>query len=131
VINHLQDCAKDYRDLDRVYLPLDTLKMRGVSLETLGAGQATPALKAVIAEVAARNAALLQTSAAFAGSIRDLRLGLEVAIIQRFAEDLNSRLLVRDPLCEPVHHRKSEQLFLALGALGRFIGGRLGRKSAP
>ena len=23
VINHLQDCAKDYRELDRVYLPLD------------------------------------------------------------------------------------------------------------
>ena len=25
VINHLQDCGKDYRDLDRVYLPQDTL----------------------------------------------------------------------------------------------------------
>ena len=25
VINHLQDCAKDYRELDRVYLPLDVL----------------------------------------------------------------------------------------------------------
>ena len=23
VINHLQDCAKDYREIDRVYLPLD------------------------------------------------------------------------------------------------------------
>ena len=25
IINHLQDCGKDYRDLDRVYLPLDLL----------------------------------------------------------------------------------------------------------
>ena len=25
VINHLQDCAKDYRELDRVYVPLDAL----------------------------------------------------------------------------------------------------------
>ena len=23
IINHLQDCGKDYRDLDRVYIPLD------------------------------------------------------------------------------------------------------------
>ena len=26
VINHLQDCAKDYRALDRVYLPLDAMR---------------------------------------------------------------------------------------------------------
>ena len=26
IINHLQDCGKDYRDLDRVYIPLDGLR---------------------------------------------------------------------------------------------------------
>ncbi len=26
IINHLQDCGKDYRDLDRVYIPLDALR---------------------------------------------------------------------------------------------------------
>ena len=31
VINHLQDCAKDYRGLNRVYLPLDTLAAHGAS----------------------------------------------------------------------------------------------------
>ncbi len=29
VINHLQDCGKDYRDLDRVYIPQDRLKAAG------------------------------------------------------------------------------------------------------
>ena len=29
IINHLQDCAKDYRQLDRVYLPMDLLERAG------------------------------------------------------------------------------------------------------
>ncbi len=131
VINHLQDCGKDYRDLDRVYLPLDTMGKHGTDPSALRAEAATPALKAVIAELAAKNAELLKTSAAFAGSIKDLRLGLEVAIIQRFAEDLNTKLMTRDPLCQPVHHKKSDQILLALGAVGSFFGTRLGFKSAP
>ena len=44
VINHLQDCAKDYRRLDRVYLPLDTLAAHGASVEMLDAPKAPPAL---------------------------------------------------------------------------------------
>ena len=95
----------------------------------LDAPQAAPALKSVIAEVAAWNADLLKTSAAFAGAIKDTRLGLEVEIIQTFAEDLNTKLLTRDPLFQKVHHRKSDQLFLALKAFGRFFGGRLGLKN--
>ena len=32
VINHLQDCAKDYCELDRVYLPLDILAAHGTDV---------------------------------------------------------------------------------------------------
>ena len=70
-------------------------------------------------------------SAPFAARIRDTRLALEVSVIQRLAEDLNARLLVRDPLCERVHHRKTELPGLFLSAFGRFLGGRLGPKRAP
>jgi squalene synthase HpnC len=126
IINHLQDCAKDYRELDRVYLPLDILNAHGTRPEDLAAFRASPGLKAAIAELAARNAELLQRSAPFSPHIQDARLSLEVAIIQRFAEDLNGRLLVCDPLSEPVHHRKSDQIVLALWALGGFLGRRWG-----
>ena len=34
--NHLQDCGKDYHDLDRVYIPLDALAAAGASVEALG-----------------------------------------------------------------------------------------------
>ena len=37
IINHLQDCAKDYRELDRVYLPLDVLATHGTSPRALAA----------------------------------------------------------------------------------------------
>jgi squalene synthase HpnC len=125
VINHLQDCARDYRSLDRVYLPLDTMGEHGAMPEMLGAPRATPALRAVIAALACRNAQLLEQSAPFAAHIRDARLALEVSLIQRLAEDLNNKLLVRDPLSERVHHRKTEMAGLAVSAFVRFLGTRL------
>jgi squalene synthase HpnC len=37
VLNHLQDCADDYRLLDRVYLPTTDLAAEGIGVETLAA----------------------------------------------------------------------------------------------
>ena len=45
VINHLQDCAKDYRVLDRVYVPLDALDAHGVRVQALAASAASPELR--------------------------------------------------------------------------------------
>ena len=116
VINHLQDCGKDYRDLDRVYIPRDHLQAVGIGPEALAEPKASPALKSVIADLAGRTAVLLGQSRTFAGMIGDVRLRLEVAVIQRLAEDLNRRLSVRDPLSERVRHSKAEAAALALSA---------------
>src|SRR5216110_3563825 len=40
--NHLQDCGKDFRDLNRVYLPRDALALAGASVEELGAQKSSP-----------------------------------------------------------------------------------------
>lgn len=117
VINHLQDCAEDYRELDRAYLPTGMLALHGGSVEDLGARAATPGLRATIVEMAERTLELLNQSAPFAGMIRDRRLSAEVAVIQRLAESLTRRLLIRDPLSERVHHGKAEAGLIALGAL--------------
>src|SRR3979490_1613230 len=42
--NHLQDCGKDYKDLNRVYLPRDALAAHGVTVEALGGAKSQPAL---------------------------------------------------------------------------------------
>src|SRR6476469_2441247 len=42
--NHLQDCGKDYRNLNRVYLPRDARAAAGATVEALGEGRASPQL---------------------------------------------------------------------------------------
>jgi squalene synthase HpnC len=130
VVNHLQDCGKDYRNLDRVYIPLDAFAASGIGPEALGEARASPELRGAIATLAERNAILLARAKPFAGQIRDCRLAMEVSVIQRLAEDLNRRLLERDPLSERVHHRKSEAAGLALFATASFFARRLWRKPA-
>jgi squalene synthase HpnC len=113
VINHLQDCGKDYRALDRVYLPLDVLDAVGAEVTDLGAASASPALREAISRLAKRTQALLAQSRVFSRQIRDSRLALEVGVIQRLAEDLVQRLITRDPLSERVHHNLLEGVLLA------------------
>src|SRR5471032_36191 len=71
VINHLQDCAKDYRELNRVYIPEPLLTAAAISVEALAQPRANPALAGVIAGLARKNADLLAISRPFARGIRD------------------------------------------------------------
>ena len=116
VINHLQDCGKDYCTIGRVYLPLETLAEHGAAVEDLAQDRATPALRGAIVATARRTRELLNRSAEFAGSIRDRKLAAEVAVIQRLAESLVARLERRDPLSERVHHNKAEAALIAARA---------------
>ncbi|MCC7348063.1 MAG: squalene synthase HpnC [Variibacter sp.] len=130
VINHLQDCGKDYRDLDRVYVPLDALQAAGASVEEIGAARASPALAACLHGLAGRTGELLRESAAFAPQIADLRLAMEVSVIQTLAERLVAMLSERDPLSERVHLGKGAMAGLALAGVVRALFGRLRRPRA-
>jgi squalene synthase HpnC len=128
VINHLQDCGADFRDLDRVYIPQDALAAHGATVADLGAPRASPALLAVIGGLAERTAGLLAESAVFASLIRDRRLRLEVAVIQSLAEALTAKLTRQDPLSERVHASKPEALVFAARGILR---GLIARRRAP
>jgi hypothetical protein len=52
--------------------------------------------------------------------LRDTRLAMEVAAIQKLAERLVATLLVRDPLSERVHLRKSQMV--VTGLAGAMLG---------
>lgn len=119
IINHLQDCKKDYLALDRAYIPVPMLERAGLTVAALGADRAAPELRRVIEALASQTQHLLRQSAGFASQIRDTRLAAEVAVIQALAEDLTEGLLRRDPLSEDVHHSKPRAAWLALGALAR------------
>lgn len=123
VINHLQDCGKDHRALDRVYIPLDALVVQGATVDDLAAMRASPALLRTIEGLAGRTAELLEQSRGFAPAIADRRLALEVGAIQALAEDLTARLTRRDPLSQRVHHRPVEAAGVSLrGAFKVAIG---------
>jgi squalene synthase HpnC len=125
VINHLQDCAKDYRELNRVYIPEPLLAAAGIGVEALGQARANPARAGVIAGLARRNAELLAASRPFARGIRDGRLALEVDLIQTLADDLNTMLMNRDPLSQAVHHSKMDVAALFLKRFPAFALMRL------
>ena len=128
VINHLQDCGKDRREIDRIYIPLDRLAAAGVGVEALDAHAASPTLRAVIRALAEDTMRLLDISRPFARKIRDGRLALEVGVIQALAEDLTRGLMARDPLSQVVHHDKAKMGAIALGAMVKTSFARLGAR---
>jgi squalene synthase HpnC len=127
--NHLQDCGKDLRNLNRVYLPRDALEAAGASVEMLGDTNAAPQLLHCLHGLAARNGRLLQESKSFSAQVKDFRLGLEISVIYAFAEKIVRMLQARDPLSERVHLSPPELLLhthsgLAGEATRRALGHR-------
>jgi hydroxysqualene synthase len=135
IVNHLQDCGADYRRLDRVYLPLDVLASRNVAVDALSADASSPALLACIHELAEKTDVLLG-GAQLSRAIRDVRLSLEVAAIERLAHKLVRMLKTRDPLSQSVHLSKSGFASILIAAACLNLGRRLfrpraGRGAAP
>jgi len=133
--NHLQDCGKDFRDLNRVYLPRDALAASGASVEQLGEARAAPALLQCLQSLAARNEILLHEGRTLPAEVRDFRLGLEISVIQSFADRIVRLLKVRDPLSERVHLNPVELLAFSFGGMAaesvrRVTGRRPVSKSA-
>ena len=123
--NHLQDCGKDFRDLNRVYLPRDALAAAGASVEQLGGDRSPPPLLQCLQALAVRTQALLDQSKSLSAEVRDLRLGLEISVIQSFADRIVSMLKVRDPLSELVHLSPMQLLAHSFGG----IAGEMARRA--
>jgi squalene synthase HpnC len=115
--NHLQDCAKDYKNLNRVYLPRDALAASGATVEMLGEAKSPPALLQCLQALAVRTEALLGESKSLSAEVRDLRLGVEVSVIQTFADKIVRMLKVRDPLSDRVHLSTIELLGRSLAGI--------------
>jgi squalene synthase HpnC len=131
IINHLQDCAKDYQALDRVYIPLDVMSASGTGVEALKGNQATPALRDCLRGLVARTSDLLDESRGLEAKVSDTRLALEISVIQSLASQLLAVLMVRDPLADRVHLNKAEALAAAVNGGGRTILRRLLRTMTP
>jgi len=116
VLNHLQDCAEDYRRLDRVYLPTEDLAAMGIGVEALALPAASPALRRVFDNLLEQTAALIDTARGLPPRVEARGLRCESAVIVALAGRLADRLRRGDPLARRVGLGKAD--FLAAFLLG-------------
>jgi len=125
--NHLQDCGMDFRELNRVYIPLDAFAAAGAAPDELSAARGSSNLLRCIGDLAARNEKLLRESEPFSMRIENTRLAHEVAVIHSYARRIVTLLQQRDPLSERVHLSKAQFALYGLGAVLISSLRRLGR----
>jgi len=122
VLNHLQDCADDYRNLDRVYLPLDLMGEAGIAVEALSAPAASPSLRRVLDRLIENTDRLIVTAGGLPGGVAARGLRWESATIVELARRLSRRLRRGDPLARRVALSKAD--FAAALTIGIFRGRR-------
>ncbi len=110
VLNHLQDCADDYRRLDRVYLPLTDLAAAGIGVEALAAPASSPGLRGVLDLLLDRTVALVATAHGLSPQVAASGLRCECAVIVALAGRLLRRLRRGDPLADRVGLARSDFL---------------------
>ncbi len=98
VLNHLQDCAADYRELDRVYIPESWLEAEATEVGALAAADCDRALRRVLDRMLDGVDELLGTAAPLAAGLKSRRLAMEAAAIQAIARKLSALLRRGDPL---------------------------------
>src|SRR5947209_3168768 len=116
VLNHLQDCADDYRRLDRVYLPLEEFAAAGTGVKALAAGVSNPGLRRVLDRLLDRTAELIDQARGLPPLVASRGLRWESAVIVELAGRLLRRLRHGDPVATRVALSKSD--FLAAFAIG-------------
>jgi squalene synthase HpnC len=98
IINHMQDCGDDYRELDRVYLPEEDMAAFGAQISELGAEKLTLAMRKVLNKQIERMKPMLSTARDLPRFVPDTRLKMETAIIHELAQNLIKHLAACDPL---------------------------------
>ncbi len=121
VINHLQDCRDDYRNLDRVYLPLEWLAAEGERVEALAVPRASPGMRRVLDRCLDGVAALMAEAQKLPGLLSDRRLACESGAILALAERLGVLLRRHDPLARRVELAKPAFLLVAASGVVRTL----------
>jgi hydroxysqualene synthase len=118
VLNHLQDCQVDWRDLNRLYVPLDWLSEAGLTTDALLAPRSSPALRGVLDRVLDGVDQLHRTADTLPSRLRHRALRMEATAILSLSHRLERRLRRRDPVAGRVGVSKLDKLMaLIYGAV--------------
>ncbi len=132
IVNHLQDCGDDRRDLDRVYVIESWLREEGGAIEDIDCDECTPALTRVKHRMLDGCDALMKDARQLPSVLTSKSLAMESAVIVRLAARLIERLRKGDPLATRVALSKIDfaSAGLAGAVAGYFQAGRKDPKSA-
>lgn len=128
LVNHLQDCGKDFMTMDRAYLPEVWLAEAGADTSQLRGRALTPGLRSVLDRLLDDVDEQLARASHLPRALTSRRLAMESEIIIRLARRLAARLRVGDPLATRVKLTKPDFLVAGLfGAVAGFFKGGKGR----
>lgn len=117
ILNHLQDCAKDLRALDRCYIPQDWLYAQGLTTDDIARTATTPSLRIVFNQMLEATDNLNKLARELPKQVKSRRLRLECAIICYLARRLTTLLKKGDPLSSRITLSKVDVLKAAFHSL--------------
>jgi squalene synthase HpnC len=117
ILNHIQDCAKDFKELDRCYLPQALLDHFGARVQDLLLPAETPALRRVFITLLDRIDRMNHAASELPEIVRDRRLRIETGIIYGLSKRLARRLANNDPIAHRVRLGKSDAVFSVLASV--------------
>lgn len=120
VLNHMQDCAKDLKTLNRCYIPEDLLAEFDSTVDDLRRPEETDGLRRVFDSLLHRVDRMTRFATDLPKRTKDRRLRLETAVILGLAKRLAIRLKNQDPLAGRVRLGKIDAALSIVAAL-RFL----------
>jgi squalene synthase HpnC len=118
ILNHLQDCQADWRDLRRLYIPAEWLEEAGLDTSALLAARATPALRRTLDRTLDGVDRLHRLAAPLPRLLADRGLRMQAIAVLTLSRRLARRLRRRDPLAARFGVSSLEKtIALAYGAL--------------
>lgn len=120
IVNHLQDCGDDRRELDRIYILEDWLKEEGEDITVVDRPQVSPGFRKVMDRMLDGCEALMVDARKLPSALNSKHLAMESAVIVRLADRLIALLRKGDPLATRVALTKFD--FAAAGVRGAIAG---------
>lgn len=114
ILNHIQDCARDLKELNRCYLPQALLDHFGAKVEDVLKPAETPALRRVFITLLDRIDRMNHAASELPEIVRNRRLRIETGIIHGLSKRLARRLVHNDPIAGRVKLTKADAVIAVL-----------------
>lgn len=120
IVNHLQDCGDDRRELDRIYIIEDWLAEVGEDITVVDRPAVSPGFRQVIDRMLDGCDELMIDARKLPAALKSKHLAMESAVIVRLADRLIALLRKGDPLATRVALNKLD--FVSAGLRGAIVG---------